>query len=147
MGTLASKTALALGQLTGFSRPFLIKKVRVHGFVQGFTAADGIMLCMARDSTVIAEIADAFDNANVDPDDDQTYITNQAGKSAVFWETVRAVSSYEPHFEYEVSMFGGKGCPIPEDDGIAMYAYNHLAGGLNTGAVVTYTVQLLGVWL
>ncbi len=149
LGTLAANTALILNSGFGslLTRSFLIKQVRHALQTDGMAADETVIIGLCNALATIAEIASALSTLVADPDDASSPAT-AANRQMIFWETLHAFggAARDPHNEV-VSLGGGKGIPVKEATGLAIFAYNPSASALTTGGLVNGLVVIRGVWL
>lgn len=154
-GTLGANSAAQLEAIvSGIGKPFLVKKLRIQAYVSQATGHNPV-LCVGREQATAAEIATALATQNVDPEGDATYVTTQAARQNVWWETVRishvnSGTGYEDDhviLDLDISVGGGKGLPIQEGDGIAIYCYNPQTASFTTAVSLIGVASVMGVWL
>ncbi len=148
LGTLAGSTAVFLhdGADTEMKAPFLIKQVQMHAGVHNLNETDGIIIGLCQGNAVIAEIASMMLQLALSPFDvDERFLLQK--KQLIFWETLTYVSLGENTVNERFKIGGGKGIPIGEDNGINVFAFNPSATALTTGARLTVSATLKGVWL
>ncbi len=149
LGTLAANTALILnsGFASTLTRSFLIKQVMNSFNVDGMAADETVIIGLCNASATIAEIASALSTLVTDPDDASSPST-AANRQMIFWETLHASggAARDPHNE-NVSLGGGKGIPVKEATGLAIFAYNPSTVALTTGGLVNGLIVIRGIWL
>ncbi len=150
LGTLAADTALVINSTfgSGLTRSFLIKQVMFKLRIASLASADSVIIGLVNGSATIAEIALALTSLVTDPDDASSPAV-AAARQMIFWETLHQFggADNEAHNETVSRIGGGKGIPVKEATGLAIFAYNPASGALTTGATVDGLIILRGVWL
>ncbi len=148
-GTLAANTALIINTAFGstLTRSFLIKQAMFRMQTDGMTADESVIIGLCNASATIAEIASALSTLVADPDDASSPAV-AAARQMIFWETLHIFggAAKDPHNEV-MSLGGGKGIPVKEATGLAIFAYNPSTAALTTGGVLNGLIVLRGVWL
>lgn len=151
IGNLGADTALVLNSTfgSGLTQSFLIKQVLYKLGVVALTVDETVIIGLANGSATVAEIVAAL-TANITNPDDASSPAVAAARQMVFWETLRTIvggASKRSTIDESISLGGGKGIPVKEATGLAIFAYNPSTGALTTGALVDGLVVLRGVWL
>ncbi len=156
LGTLGSDTAIVFNNaFVNNTQSFLVKQLGMHYNINGMTAGDNVIVGLANGSATAAEIASSMTQLVTDPDDASSLAVT-AAKQIIFWETIRSIScpgtptgtaATSQVINEMVSLGGGKGIPLKEDNGLAIFAFNTQSGALTTGGVVNGFFVLKGVWL
>ncbi len=155
LATLQPRAALIIN--TQFSAPtqsFLMRRLRYFVQLVGRTAADDgpILIGCAHGDAIVAEIAAAMVERNVNGQEDITSMMDQVTTWAVYQNTVRPVvyraALTEGQVDDEWIPFGGKnGIPAIEGSGMTIFVYNAGAAALTTGSSINGQAMVQGVWL
>ncbi len=149
LGTLAADTALVINTTfgAGLTQSFLIKQIRQSLRIDGLSSNETVILGLCNGSATVAEIAAAL-NTNITDPDDASSDALAAARQMIFWETLHAFGAADGETHNEVtSLGGGKGIPVKEATGLAIFAYNPSTSALTTGGIVNGLIVLRGVWL
>lgn len=151
LGTLASETALVINTTfgSGITQSFLIKQVLMNLRIDNQAAADGVIIGLCNGSATVAEIASALTTLITDPDDASSPAV-AAARQNIFWETLRMLAGATAPAQVineKISLGGGKGIPVKEATGLAIFAFNPGNNALTTGSTVQGIVTLRGIWL
>ncbi len=152
LGALAADTALVLNSTfgSGLTQSFLIKQVLMMFAINGLTADESVIMGLANGSATVTEILAAL-TQNITNPDDASSPPVAAQRIIILWETLRVFTGVggggKATINEKISLGGGKGIPVKEATGMAIFAYNPSTGALTTGAVVNGLITLRGVWL
>ncbi len=155
IATLAANTALILNQQTAFTRSYLVKQVQYNVGYNVVTGPSSVILGLANGTATITEIAAALNTLVIDPDDGSSPAL-LAQKSIIWWETLRfmgndsvgnGAAGQSVSLNERISIGGGKGIPIIEDNGILVFVWNPTASTLSTASLMAGLIILKGVWL
>ncbi len=150
VGTLGANTSLKLVALDGLTRSFLLKKVIYAVAWNAGATGDNLIFGLAQGSATVAEITTALASMNISNPNDATNQILLDQWKVIYYETIMMVSASavgegQSVLNERISIGGGKGIPLLEDDGVQVFAYNPSTGSV-TGSF-DGIVGFQGVWL
>ncbi len=148
IASLATLTAqdLTTNYDSEINRSLLLKHVRANLVIKAAVDEEFIIVGMARGEASVTGIKNALESVQLTED-----LETQAVVRDVFMETLMMMgdpASIGLLVEIDVSLGGGKGIPVEEDEGVKWFAYNPDDGNLSAGSQEVIGMAVYnGIWL
>ncbi len=136
------------------TRNMLVKRVAIHGYINGATANEPIILAIgANDTGVALGYAAALESSLLNPENTEAYLTAKEGVMTVWHETDTCLVEGPSQGDGKLvinenfSIGGGKGIPVMAGAGPELVMYNPSDSTITTGGEFIGIYTIYGVWL
>ncbi len=157
--SLAANTAVIIdASYRSITKGFLLRQWRVLGVVDDFDELDQLIIFLARGGATVAEIALAFTQEVISPEDASS-AGQMSAKARVIWDTIVGlpppgsswtIAGGSQAFSFDTgwkTIGGKKGIPFSEQFGPELFAFNYGGAALAAGLDIGCILLMRGVWL